>query len=162
MLKPTVHIDEFASKMGTDDEIVVASFYVRDQQAAKDLMNWFERGYDFVLDADKSPGEIKPNRYLVYVELRRRSNVGDHINTLIDDLKTLTEYEPDDWVMHFKDKYYPWSVEQFNKLVATNPREYRERNEGELNEMRVAAGIQPKQIYEIDSTLSALQHAAGI
>ena len=42
MMKPTIHIDEFSSKMGDDDEIVVASFFVRDQQAAKDLVNWFE------------------------------------------------------------------------------------------------------------------------
>jgi hypothetical protein len=49
-------------------------------------MNWFEKGYDFVLDADKSPGEIKANRYLVYIELRRRSNVGEHVEELLKDL----------------------------------------------------------------------------
>lgn len=37
MMKPTVHVDEFASKMGEDDDIIVASFYVRSRQAAKDL-----------------------------------------------------------------------------------------------------------------------------
>jgi hypothetical protein len=67
MMKPTIHIDEFSSKMGDDDEIVVASFYVRDKQAGQDLVDWFEKGYDFILDADMSPGEVKPNRYLVYV-----------------------------------------------------------------------------------------------
>ena len=67
LLKPTIHVDEFSSKMGDDDEIIVASFFVRDKSAAKDLMNWFEKGYDFVIDSDMSPGEIKPNRYLVYV-----------------------------------------------------------------------------------------------
>ena len=57
MMKPTIHVDEFTSKMGDDDDIIVVSFFVRDDQAAKDLMQWFEKGYDFVLDADKSPGE---------------------------------------------------------------------------------------------------------
>ena len=42
MLKPTIHVDEFASKMGDDDDIIVVSFFVRSQQAAEDLMNWFE------------------------------------------------------------------------------------------------------------------------
>ena len=42
LLKPTIHVDEFSSKMGDDDDIVVVSFFVRDPQAAKDLMNWFE------------------------------------------------------------------------------------------------------------------------
>ena len=43
MLKPTIHVDEFASKMGDDDDIIVVSFFVRSQQAAEDLMNWFEK-----------------------------------------------------------------------------------------------------------------------
>lgn len=162
MMKPRVHIDEFASKMGDDADVIVASFFVRDQQAAKDLMNWFEKGYDFVLDADKSPGEITPNRYLVYVELRRRANVADHINTLLDDLKTLTEYESKDWTMHYKKKDYPWDVETFNNLVPLNPRAYREINDEDLNEMRIAAGMLPKVVYEKDNKISALQHAAGI
>ena len=29
MMKPTIHVDEFASKMGDDDEIIVISFFVR-------------------------------------------------------------------------------------------------------------------------------------
>ena len=74
LMKPTIHVDEFSSKMGDDDDIITLSFFLRDNQAAKDLMSWFEKGYDFVIDADKSPGEIKPNRYLVYVEMRRRSD----------------------------------------------------------------------------------------
>ena len=85
MLKNTIYIDDFSSKMGDDDEIVVASFYVRDRQAAVDLVNWFEKGYDFVLDADMSPGEVKPNRYLVYIELKRRNYTADNLASLLDD-----------------------------------------------------------------------------
>ena len=56
LMKPTVHVDEFSSKMGDDADIIVLSFFVRDKAAAKDLVSWFEKGYDFVLDADRSPG----------------------------------------------------------------------------------------------------------
>ena len=101
LMKPTVHVDEFSSKMGDDDDVIVISFFVRDQQAAKDLMNWFEKGYDFVLDADRSPGEIKPSRYLVYVEMRRRSAAPQYVAELIDDLETLTEHESEDWTMRY-------------------------------------------------------------
>jgi hypothetical protein len=78
MMKPTIHVDEFASKMGDDDDIVVLSFFVRSKEAANDLISWFEKGYDFVMDADCSPGEISPGRFLVYVELRRRTRVSEH------------------------------------------------------------------------------------
>ena len=49
IMKPTVHVDEFSSKMGDDEDIIVLSFFVRDLQAAKDLVNWFEKGYDLSL-----------------------------------------------------------------------------------------------------------------
>jgi hypothetical protein len=163
LLKPTIHIDEFSSKMGDDDDIVVVSFFVRDPQAAKDLMSWFEKGYDFVLDADRSPGEIKPNRYLVYVELRRRSTAGANVETLLNDLNTLTEFDVTDWTMHYKGKEVPFSRDEFDKLVPLTPRAYRERYEKDLNEMRAQAGLPTKRIYdESDKALQAIQSAAGI
>jgi len=162
LMKPTVHVDEFSSKMGDDDDIIVISFFVRDPQAAKDLMAWFEKGYDFVLDADKSPGEVKPNRYLVYVEIRRRSTAGQHVETLLNDLNTLTEYETDDWTMHYKGDSVPFSRDTFDSTVPTSPKAYRERYEKDLNEVRVSAGLPYKQIYETDAELKSLQTAAGL
>lgn len=163
MIKPTIHVDEFASKMGDDDDIIVVSFFVRSKQAADDLANWFEKGYDWVLDADTSPGELKPGRYLVYVEMRRRSQAGAKIEEALDDLNTLTEFEnSSDWTMHYEDQDVPFSRETFDRLVPLSPKEYRERREQDLNEMRVAAGVEPKQIYDRDQDIRQLQSAAGI
>jgi hypothetical protein len=163
LMKPTVHVDEFSSKMGDDDDIIVISFFVRDETAAKDLMNWFEKGYDFVIDSDRSPGEIKPNRYLVYVELRRRSTAGAHVETLIDDLGTLTEFDKDDWTMHYRGKEVPFSRDEFDRLVPLSPRAYREKYDEDLNEMRIAAGMEPVSNYnKKDRALQAIQSAAGI
>lgn len=164
LLKPTLHVDEFASKMGEDADIIVLSFFVRDKMAARDLMSWFERGYDWVLDADVSPGEIKPNRYLVYVEMRRRNSAPKHIGEMLTDLITLTEFEPNDWVMHYKDQTMPWSEETFAKMVPLTPRDYEKANpaDQDLNEMRVAAGLDPKSKFKPDAQLRALQAAAGL
>ena len=162
LLKPTIHVDEFSSKMGDDDDIIVISFFVRDAQAAKDLMMWFEKGYDFVLDADRSPGEIKPNRYLVYVEMRRRSAAPGNINEMLSDLETLTEYEVSDWNWHYEGKKYPWDPEEFGRIVPLTPNDYKRTHESELNEMRTAAGLPVKKIYKPDPELRSWQSAAGI
>lgn len=164
MMKPTIHVDEFSSKMGDDDDIIVVSFFLRNEQAAKDLMSWFEKGYDFVLDADRSPGEIKPNRYLVYVEMRRRSTAAGNVEQLLDDLNTLTEFEKaSDWTMHYKGQDVPFSRETFERLVPLTPREYRDRMERDLNEMRSAAGLEVKSNYDPkDKSLQSIQSAAGI
>lgn len=163
MMKPTIHVDEFASKMGDDDDIIVISFFVRSKAAARDLTAWFERGYDWVLDADTSPGEIRPGRYLVYIEMRRRSSAGEKIREALDDLSTLTEYENDSaWSMHYENQIYPFSVETFNKMVPLSPKDYRAKKEKNLNEVRTAAGLEVKPVFERDQDLRALQSAAGI
>ena len=164
LLKPTIHVDEFSSKMGDDDDIIVISFFVRDAQAAKDLMMWFEKGYDFVLDADRSPGEIRPGRYLVYVELRRRSTAGGNVEQLLDDLNTLTEWEDSSaWTMHYRDQEIPFTRDAFDATVPLTPRAYRERYEKDLNEVRVAAGLPVVANYDRrDRALQAIQSAAGI
>jgi hypothetical protein len=164
LLKPTIHVDEFSSKMGDDDDIIVISFFVRDAQAAKDLMSWFEKGYDFVLDADRSPGEIKSGRYLVYVEIRRRSTAGGHVEQLLNDLNTLTEFEDSlAWTMHYRDKEVPFTRDDFDSLVPLSPRAYRERYEKELNEVRIAAGMPVVTTYDRnDRDLKTIQAAAGI
>jgi hypothetical protein len=164
LMKPTIHVDEFSSKMGDDDDIIVVSFFVRDAQAAKDLMMWFEKGYDFVLDADRSPGEIRPGRYLVYVEIRRRSTAGANVEQLLDDLNTLTEWENSSaWTMHYRDKTIPFSRDAFDSTVPLTPRAYRERYEKDLNEVRTAAGIPVVANYDKqDRALQTIQSAAGI
>jgi hypothetical protein len=162
MLKPTVHVDEFASKMGDDDEIIVLSFFVRSQHAAKDLVDWFEKGYDWVMDADSSPGEIGPGRYLVYAEIRRRNRAAQQIEIMLEDLGTLTEFDLADWKMHYKDQEFAFTKENFAEHVPLSPKAYREQTERSLNEMRVAAGLDPHQIYDRDQELKNLQAVAGI
>jgi hypothetical protein len=164
LMKPTIHVDEFSSKMGDDDDIIVISFFVRNEAVAKDLMSWFEKGYDFVLDADRSPGEIKPGRYLVYVEIRRRSTAGDHVEQLLDDLNTLTEFKSsEDWTMHYRGKEVPFTRDTFDSTVPLTPKAYRDRYEQDLNEVRVAAGLPVVTTYnKQDRALQAIQSAAGI
>ena len=40
---PTVSVDEYAAKMGTDSDIVTITFTVKSKLVAEDLITWFER-----------------------------------------------------------------------------------------------------------------------
>ena len=66
-----LHVDEFKSKMGSDADIIVLSFKVDGKEPARDLMNFIERGYEWILDADISSGELDDGQYLVFAELER-------------------------------------------------------------------------------------------
>jgi hypothetical protein len=86
-------IDSYASKMGEDKEIVVLAFTVKSKEPADDLVNFVENGYDFVLDADTSPGELSDGKYKVFVEVERNRHITKQILELLNGLGYLTEID---------------------------------------------------------------------
>jgi hypothetical protein len=98
----------------------------------------------------------------VYIEIRRRSQAGKHLAEVISDLNTLTEFEPDQWIMVYHDKETPFGQMEFEKLVPLSPKEYRKQYESGLNEMRAAAGLDTVQVYQRERDIRQLQAAAGI
>jgi len=90
MVKKVFEIDSFKSKIGNDEDICVLSFTVEQEDPAKDLENFFEMGYSFVLDADVSPGETDDGTYRVYVELERTRHVVEQILELVEGIEKLT------------------------------------------------------------------------
>lgn len=162
LIKPLIFVDGFEAKMGDSEDIIVISFYIKDERAAHDLLKWFE-AYEWVLDADCTPGEVKPNRYLIFVELRRRLSAGKHIYNMLHDLDTLTDLETKDWRMRYEGEEYPFSIETFDKLVPLSPHTYREKYEKDLNEWRIAAGLDTKNIFGSPSEdINQLQIISGI
>ena len=145
-----------------NDDIVVLSFYVRDQRAAVDLVNWFEKGYEYIIDADRSPGELKPNRYLVYVEMKRRSNVVKHLHEMLEDLSNVTEFDPSEWAVRYKDQVVQFDVATLESIIPLSPKEYRANDEVGLNEYRNLAGLKHRAVFEKDEFMLALQRQAGM
>jgi hypothetical protein len=93
-------VDSYSSKMGDDKDIAVLSFTVEQNEAAKDLVTFIERGYPFVLDADASAGELKDGRYKVFVEIERNRRLPEQILEVLEGVGRLAEVE------NFKFRYY--------------------------------------------------------
>lgn len=93
LVKKIFEIDGYRSKIGKDEDVCVLSFTVDQEDAAKDLENFFEMGYDFILDADTSPGETDDGVYRVYVELERTRHTASQIFELIEGVLKLTNLD---------------------------------------------------------------------
>jgi hypothetical protein len=164
-IEPTVSVDEYSAKMGKDSDIVTLAFTVKSEAVGNDLVDWFERGYDWVLDASLSEGELSPGKYLVFVEMKRRTKVPERIIELLDDLETLTGMKLSEWSVNIDEKDHAPDVEVLKELIPISPHEYREENEDEeeLNEMRHRAGLNTVNIHgEPDSELKAFISMAGL
>ena len=103
-------VDSYASKMGEDKDIVVLSFTVKSRKPADDLVEFVENGYDFVLDADISPGELDDGKYKVFVEIERNRRIHEQILELLNGVGLLSE------ISDFKFRYH----KAFNSLDANN------------------------------------------
>ena len=83
-------IDSFKSKMGSDSDIVVLSFSTKNEASAKDLENFLEKGYPFVLDADATIGEQSDGMYKVFVEIERSKDSPMQIYEMVDGITKIS------------------------------------------------------------------------
>lgn len=124
MVYDIVGIDEYSSKMGENQNIVTISFQVKTSEPAEDLCNFLENGYDYILDADVSPGETEDGDYLVFVELKREKGVHENILQILKDVGKLCSIDK------FKFRYYKQfrsnevSIETIEELVPDDPDNY--------------------------------------
>lgn len=88
-----IEIDSYKSKMGSDEDIVTLAFSVKGQDPAKDLENFVEKGYPFVLDADVSSGEQSDGTYKVFIEMERNKDISMQILEIADGVKKLADVE---------------------------------------------------------------------
>lgn len=174
-VEPVVTVDEYSAKMGTDDEIVTLAFLIKSRLAAKDMVDWFERGYDWILDSKESEGEVTSGKYLVFVEINRRTQVPERICELIDDLETLTEISRDEWVITIDGEDYPVEEDTIKQKIILSPKKYREAypeeeqeaepdaQDAELSEMRNRAGLDHVNKYkEKDNLIKDFIAKAGL
>lgn len=127
-------IDSYKSKMGSDKDICVLSFTVDSLEASKDLVNFLERGYDFVLDSDYTSGELNNGKYKVFTEIQRTRRIPEQITEMLEGLKRLTGLND------FKFRYYKAfhsmlaNIQNLSAHVPTSKEEYEERiNNNHLN-----------------------------
>ena len=167
LVKSELHIDEFKSKMGTDEDIIVLSFKVREKEPANSLMSFFETGYDFVLDSDVSSGVMDDGEYIVFVEIERSVDAADRIMQLVDDLLNLTDQDIADWKFQYRknSKQYDLSLDNVANIVPLTPefysKQYKDSDE-EITAMQEAARVPIRRTAPVNDWTEQLRVEAGL
>jgi len=123
MVYNVFEVDAFQSKMGDDRDVCVLSFRVKDRSPARDMMEFIEKGYSYVLDADVSAGEDRHGNYHVFVELPRGQRLPEYIQEITSGVKRLTGIE--EWKFrHYKSfKSHDLSEESLS-IIPQTPADY--------------------------------------
>ena len=127
-LKDMVHdyltIDTHRSKMGEDRDVCVLSFKVKDRNPARDLMEFIEKGYNFVLDADVSAGENEDGEYYVFVEIGRTPELAKQISEIEYGVKKLTAVPDFRFKYHKNNSLHDLNEETVKSIVPSTPQDY--------------------------------------
>ena len=124
MVHPTFEVDTYRSKMGEDRDVCVLSFHVKDRAPAKDMMEFIEKGYHFVLDSDVSSGENEDGEYSVFVELPRSSRLAEHIREVTYGIKKLTGIEDFKFKYHQQNGIHDVTEQSLKDVIPATPEAY--------------------------------------
>ena len=144
-------IDQYKSKMGDDETIVVIAFKVKDKFPAIDMMEFIEKGYEFVLDSDTSTGEESDGQYSVFVEIERGRRIPEQIAELIVDLSKLCNIK--NWrFKYFRDvESHDFTKDAIATIVPLDVASYRKRvKEQKIADVNEMLNYGTTEVLDID------------
>jgi len=98
LVDSTVSVAEFKPKTGTEEDVIVVGFYVKDEAPAVDLAKFIERGVTPILDTEVSPNPNDIGMYIVFVEVENEDLMKTTLN-LINDIRGLVKVK--EWEIKF-------------------------------------------------------------
>ena len=98
LVDSTVSVAEFKPKTGTEEDVIVIGFYVKDEAPAMDLAKFIERGVTPILDTEVSPNPNDVGMYIVFVEVENEDLMKTTLN-LINDIRGLVKVK--EWAIKF-------------------------------------------------------------
>jgi hypothetical protein len=87
-------------------------------------MEFIEKGYSFVLDADVSSGENKNGEYFVFVELARSEKLAEQIKELTYGINRLTGIDEFKFKYHKESSAHPVKEEIIKRVIPTSASSY--------------------------------------
>jgi len=98
LVDSTVSVAEFKPKTGTEEDVIVIGFYVKDEAPAVDLAKFIERGVTPILDTEVSPNPNDIGMYIVFVEVENEDLMNTTLS-LIHDIRGLVKVK--EWAIKF-------------------------------------------------------------
>lgn len=121
LISSMFEVDTYKSKMGEDRDVCVISFHAKDRNPAKDLMEFIEKGYNFVLDSDVGSGENDKGEYHVFVELDRGPRLAEQIKDIIDGVERLTGIDKWEFKYHKEPNINLMTTESLKSKIPDSP-----------------------------------------
>ena len=122
-----ISVDRFRSKMGEDQDVVVLAFDATEKYPAMDFMEFLEKGYSFILDADISAGEEMDGHYKIFVEIPRSIKLPDQLEHLKSWISQVCDCYDWEFKYYQDSQYWPLNREMVAEHVPLTVEDYEHR-----------------------------------
>lgn len=124
MVLPLISIDEFEPKTGTTEEVIVVSFFCKDELPAIDLDEFIDKSVLEFLDSEVSPNPNEDGLYLVFVEFKRQPNFWTKLRALVKDIENVTDKIKWRVQPYLVDQLYALHDKELHDVVITDQDKY--------------------------------------
>jgi hypothetical protein len=170
LIKPELQVDKFKSKMGDDADVIVISVNIAGKEPALDVVDFLEKGYEWILDADTSAGELDDGTYLVFAELGRDKDAPDNIIKIVTALQNLADIPVTDWQFTYHRNVSRHDVSRDNLIreiplsreAYNDKHNKQESGDDSMDKLRVAAGVKVNTKAVVNEYTDSLRIAAGL
>jgi len=148
LVNGTITVDKHKSKLGEDKEVIVLAMEVKNNDAAKDLMTFIERGYSDVIDADHISSENIDGDYVVFVEFERKDTFKNVLSEMLSGVERLTGI--DEWSFKHYKSNRTLTMEELHERLPVTPDQYdsfleKEKNiKDQLQQLKINARVPMK------------------
>ena len=145
LVNDTIFVDKHKSKLGEDKDVIVLAMEVKNNDAAKDLMTFIERGYTDVIDADHISSENIDGDFVVFVEFERKETFKDVLSEMLDGVERLSGV--DNWSFKHYKSNRTLTMEELHETLPVTPEAYdaflaKEKNiRDQLEQLKINARV---------------------
>lgn len=120
LVLPVISIDEYESKISSDDHVVVLAFFVNDEEPANDLSRFIDKSSYEIIDTEVSEAPDEDGNYLVFVEIYRNSKLPKLVLDIVNEVENLTGKQDWKFIAYKRAIRFDLSIENLSSIIELN------------------------------------------
>lgn len=121
LILPLLSVDEYESKIASNNEAIVVGFFAEDEDPAKDLSSFILKSAIDILDTNVSQAPNEEGYFMVWVELARNSRFPKKVMDLVDNVKVLTGEQQWKFKPYGTERIFDLTEKNLKKLIDLSP-----------------------------------------
>jgi len=158
-----ISVDEFEPKTGSNNDVMVIGFHIKEHQAGKDLYKFLNHSIVEVRDVEVSPNPNPDNYYMVFVEMDRNDQALTKIKELVKEIENVSGQLQWNVSTLLSEEDIGLNDEALTKFLQLDPENYLSAEDWKAQQQEAVAQEEAKKLEEeaMDNSNKILEFLKG-